>query len=132
LPETLPDAPDPDAEAAGARAVASGGLGRAAFLVRIAALTQALDPVERASFWIGAIVAADVISLAGHAILAPGRPIWVGGRQPLRRLYTTGLSQQHQGPVISLDDSLAESASALGALEIAERRIHIDQSLRPE
>ncbi len=44
LPEALPDDPDPDAAAAGARAVERDGLGRAAFLVRIAALERTPRP----------------------------------------------------------------------------------------
>jgi 2-dehydro-3-deoxygalactonokinase len=125
LPETLPDDPDLDAAAAGARAVERDGLGRAAFLVRVAALTQTLDPHERASFWIGATVAADVLCLARHPILAPSRPVWVGGRQPLRSLYAAGLARRHPGPVVPLDNLLAESASALGAREIAGRRVQL-------
>jgi 2-dehydro-3-deoxygalactonokinase len=127
LPETLPDNPDPSAVAAGARAVERAGLGRAAFLVRIAALIGTLDPLERASFWIGAAVAADVLSLAGHPILTPGRPVWVGGRRPLRSLYAAGLTGRHHGDVVPLDDPLAESASALGAWEIATRRAQFDR-----
>ncbi|MHB1562332.1 MAG: 2-dehydro-3-deoxygalactonokinase, partial [Isosphaeraceae bacterium] len=42
LPAGWPEQPDPDAVAAGARAVARHGLGRGAFLVRIAALSGAL------------------------------------------------------------------------------------------
>ena len=67
----------------------------------------------RASFWIGAVVADDVARLADHPILAPGRPVWVGGRQPLRALYAAGLARRHAGPVVALDDPLAEAASAL-------------------
>ncbi len=85
LPEAMPDDPDPDAVAAGARAVERDGLGRAAFLVRIAALTDSFDAHSRASFWIGATVAADVLALAHHGILVRDRPVWIGGRQPLRR-----------------------------------------------
>ena len=132
LPEALPDDLDPDAAAAGARAVESQGLGRAAFLVRIAALSGRLDPRARASFWIGATVSADVIGLAHHRILRPGRPVWVGGRQPLRSLYAAELARRHAGPVTTLDDPLAESAPALGACAIAARRIHLDlPDLRP-
>ena len=104
-------------------------MGRAAFLVRIAALGKTLNPIERASFWIGAVVADDVNNLARHPILTPGRPVWVGGRQPLRSLYTARLAERHAGPVIPLDDSLAESASALGALRIAGRRFQGDDPL---
>ena len=43
LPAALPDELDTDAAAAGARAAVRYGLGRAAFLVRIAALTGTLD-----------------------------------------------------------------------------------------
>ncbi|MGP0067623.1 MAG: 2-dehydro-3-deoxygalactonokinase [Isosphaeraceae bacterium] len=130
LPDALPDDPDPAAVAAGVRAVEREGLGRAAFLVRIAALTGSLDAPARASFWIGAAVAADVIGLAQHRILVPGRPVWVGGRQPLRALYAAELARRHRGPVVSLDDLLAESASALGACEIAARRVQFDNNPR--
>ncbi len=60
LPGELPGEVDRDAAEAGGRAAARDGLGRAAFLVRIAALTQALNAHERASFWIGAVVQSDV------------------------------------------------------------------------
>jgi 2-dehydro-3-deoxygalactonokinase len=126
LPETLPEEIDPDIAAAAARAVVSQGLGRAAFLVRIAALGEIFEPIERASFWIGAVVADDVNNLARHPILMPGRAVWVGGRQPLRSLYAARLVECHSGIVSPLDDSLAESASALGALQIAGRRFQID------
>jgi 2-dehydro-3-deoxygalactonokinase len=126
LPGELPDEVDRDAAEAGGRAVARDGLGRAAFLVRIAALTQALRPVERASFWIGAVVQSDIDSLARHSILAPGRPVWTGGREPLRSLYATWLGRRHLGMVAPLDSALADTASALGALEIVSRRFVLD------
>jgi 2-dehydro-3-deoxygalactonokinase len=74
LPEALPDVVDADACAAGASVAVRDGLGRAAFLVRIAALTGALDVNQRASFLVGAVIADDVASLARHPILA-GRPV---------------------------------------------------------
>jgi hypothetical protein len=44
----------------------------------------------------------------------------------LRSLYAVELARRHPGAVVPLDDPLAESASALGAQEIAIRRIHFD------
>jgi 2-dehydro-3-deoxygalactonokinase len=128
LPAAWPDDPDPTALRAGARAVAAHGLGRAAFLVRIAALTSALDPHERASFLIGAVVADDVAQLAGHPILAGSTRVWVGGRQPQRRLYAAWLGERHPGPVSALDDDVCDSASALGALAVARRYREIGTS----
>lgn len=128
LPGRLPDQVDRDAAEAGGRAVARDGLGRAAFLIRIADLTGALNAFERASFWIGAVVGSDVDSIARHSILAPGRPVWVGGREPLRSLFATWLGRRHRGTVTALSDALAESASSLGALDIVSRRIELDRS----
>lgn len=128
LPAALPDAIDRDAAALGARAASGHGLGRAAFLVRIAALGRTLDERGRASFWIGAVAEADVISLAGHPLLEPGRSIWVGGREPLRSLYASGLADRHEGPVVPLDDTTAEAASALGAATVAARRRLLDDA----
>lgn len=131
LPAGWPDAPDPDAVAAGVRAVARHGLGRGAFLVRIAALTQALDPAARASFWMGAVVAADVDSLTAHPILEPGRTAFVGGREPLRSLYAGLLARRHDGPVVALDEMLSQAASALGAIAVAERRAALGLAIEP-
>jgi 2-dehydro-3-deoxygalactonokinase len=130
LPAVLPDELDGDAAADGARAAARHGLGRAAFLVRIAALGRTLDERGRASFWIGAAVEADVMSLAGHPILELGRGVFVGGRDPLRALYTTGLARRHVGSVVPLELPLAEAASALGARAVAERRRVLDGAAR--
>jgi 2-dehydro-3-deoxygalactonokinase len=121
LPGALPDLIDHDAALAGARAVTTDGLGRAAFLIRIAQLTQTLNLVERAAFWIGAVIASDVESLARHSILAPERRVWVGGRQPLRSLYASWLGQRHSGTVTALEDTVADVASALGAIDIVSR-----------
>jgi 2-dehydro-3-deoxygalactonokinase len=121
LPAEFPEAPDPEALEAGVRLVKRAGLGRAAFLVRVAALADALDPPRRAAFWIGAVVADDVMHLAAHPILAPLPPVWVGGREPLRSLYARLLARRHSAPVVALDAGAAECASALGALAVARR-----------
>jgi 2-dehydro-3-deoxygalactonokinase len=121
LPDGFPDNPDPTALAAGARLVERDGLGRAAFLVRVAALTAALPPDQRAAFWVGAVVADDVAHLARHPILHAGPTVWVGGRQPLRDLYARLLQPRHNGPVRMLDDEIAETASAAGAVAVGRR-----------
>jgi 2-dehydro-3-deoxygalactonokinase len=121
LPTEWPLNLDPEAADTGARLVARVGLGRAAFLVRIAALTEALSQTERAAFWIGALVADDADYLARHPLCAGPACLWVGGRQPQRDLYTSHLSKRVSGAVTALSDELCESASALGAIEIARR-----------
>jgi 2-dehydro-3-deoxygalactonokinase len=119
LSEGLPDDPDPEAVAAGARLVARSGIGRAAFLVRIAALSGVFDARGRASFLVGAVIADDVANLLRHTILdAPSR-LWIGGRQPQRSLYARWLGERLQGPVRELDDDVANRASAIGALAVA-------------
>jgi 2-dehydro-3-deoxygalactonokinase len=123
LPDELPASLDDEAIEAGARAVLGQGLGRAAFLVRVAALTATMSPEQRAGFWIGAVVTDDVCHLARHPILEGHRPVWVGGRDPLRSIYARSLARFYSGPVTPLDDSLADAASALGALEIAVKRV---------
>ena len=128
LPRDLPDEPDRAALDAGARLVTREGLGRAAFLVRIAALAEALGPEERAAFWLGAVVADDVAHLARHRMLDGPIPVRVGGRQPLRSLYARWLGERHAGPVTALEEELAEHASAFGALAIARRRVELSGS----
>lgn len=129
LPENWTDAPDPSAVAAGVRAVSEGGLGRAAFLVRIAALTGTLAPAERAAFWLGAVTADDAGHLAACRLIEPDMPIWVGGRQPQRALYAAALAARLSNPVQALGDELAEAASARGALAVALRHADLGGSL---
>ena len=125
LPADLPDDPDPESLAAGARLVERDGLGRAAFLVRVAALTDALPLQKRAAFWVGAVVADDVAHLARHSILQARPTVWVGGRQPLRDLYAGLLGRQHEAPVRPLDEEIAETVSAMGAVAVAQRHREI-------
>ncbi len=105
-----------DPERAGDRS--GQGLGRAAFLVRVAALLGTMSPEQLASFWVGAVVADDAGHLARHPILARSPPIWTGGREPLRSLYAGWLAGLLEGPVTPLDEELSEAASALGALAV--------------
>jgi 2-dehydro-3-deoxygalactonokinase len=131
LPAVLPDVLDPGAAEAGARAAVGHGLGRAAFLVRLAALGKVMGPAERASFWVGAVVADDVDTLVRHPILGAPRPVWVGGREPLRSQYATRLALRMAGRVASLGDEVAEAASAVGALEVAARRVDMPRGSAP-
>jgi 2-dehydro-3-deoxygalactonokinase len=119
LPENLPDEPDADAVALGASLAAREGLGRAAFLVRLAHLSGSLDLVGRASFLIGAVIGDDVANLARHPILEGGVPVWVGGREPQRSIYVAALQVVRDGPVSRLDDDVAGLASVMGALAVA-------------
>jgi 2-dehydro-3-deoxygalactonokinase len=128
LPSGLPDTVDSDAAEAGRRAVGRDGLARAAFLIRVAGLVDALNAFERASFWIGSVVQSDVDSLARHSIFVPGRTVWIGGREPLRSLYAACLGQRHRGTVVPLDGAVAESASAAGAADIVSRRLALEDS----
>lgn len=121
LPEALPDELDLDAAAAGARVAGRDGLGRAAFLVRIAALTGSLEAAARASFLIGAVIGDDVAHLSRHPVLDGAARVWVGGRQPQRTLYADWLRATIRQPVFELEGDLAEAASARGAWAVVLR-----------
>lgn len=128
LPAELPLVVDIEAADAGGRTTRREGLGRTAFLVRVAALLGTMRPDQLASFWIGAVVADDVGHLARHSIVSRSRPVWVGGREPLRGLYARWLAGLLKGAVSPLDEELSESASALGALAIV--RFSMDRGAR--
>jgi 2-dehydro-3-deoxygalactonokinase len=119
VPAELPERMEPSAVAAGGRAAEEQGLGRAAFLVRIAALAGALDAAKRAAFWISAVVADDARALARHPILADAGWVGVGGREPLRSLYADALARRIAAHVSRLEDEVCERSSATGALAIA-------------
>jgi 2-dehydro-3-deoxygalactonokinase len=103
------------------RLVERDGLGRCAFLVRVAALDNVYDAARRAAFWVGSVVGDDVVQFARHPILRDEVPVWVGGSATLRRLYSRTLAALHDGPVCSLSGDDAERASAIGALAVARR-----------
>lgn len=130
LPSGLTDALDRDAAAEGAIAAGLHGLGRAAFLVRMAALCGSLDERARASFLVGAVVGDDAAGLSRVLARWGADMVWVGGREPLRSLYTTEIARLTDRAAAALGDPLAEHASALGALLVTERRaaLWIDES----
>ena len=121
LPAEFPNEPDPKALEMGVRLEAREGLGRAAFLVRIAAITDELSEEERASFLIGAVLADDVNHLVRHPMFGRARRVWVGGRQPQRTIYAELLQKKNRGSVMEIGPELSEEASARGALAIAIR-----------
>src|SRR5439155_70997 len=120
--DAWPEQIDPDAAESAARLVERDGLGRAAFLVRIVALSGTWDADRRAAFWVAAVATDDVANLARHPILAGGTPVHVGGSTPRRELYARLLAGRHGGPVAPLGAELAEAASALGARAILDHR----------
>lgn len=119
LPEEPPETDDPRVVERAGAIVAREGLGRAAFLVRVAALLNTMNREDRFSFLRGAVVADDVGNLARHPWLSGDLPLHVGGRRTLRALYADQLSRRRSGPVVALDEDTCESASALGALAVA-------------
>jgi 2-dehydro-3-deoxygalactonokinase len=113
-----PQSPDPEAVAAGVRIVEREGLGRAAFLIRVADLTNSLDAPRRWAFWMGAAIAEDVNVLARNPILGEAVELFIGGRRPQRSLYASLLRARLNGTIREIDDELAESASAMGAAAV--------------
>ncbi len=128
LPEELPETLDLPAADAGATAAREEGLARAAFLVRLSALLSTLGPAQRASFWISAVVADDVRHLVRQPMLSAPGQVWVGGREPLRTLYARMISRHHDGRVHTLDQALAEAASALGAMAVVRASLDRQRS----
>ncbi len=123
LPSTLPDDPDLDAVRLGMSCCKSYGLGRVAFQVRLGQLLGTLPtPDVRAAFLIGAVIGNDLETLALDPRMDRARPLYVGGRQPQRRLYADGFARLGFARVIELPDSLVERCSATGAIAIAARR----------
>jgi 2-dehydro-3-deoxygalactonokinase len=121
LPKEFSANPDPATASAGARVAAERGLGRAAFLVRVAALTGVLTEEQRAAFWVGAVIGDDVTHLAGATMLGRVGRLIVGGRQPQRGLYADLVRGLRSLPVEELSDEAAEVCSAAGALAVLER-----------
>ncbi len=120
LPWPLPETLDPEAVASGVRLARREGLGRAAFLVRIAALSRTWTAEQRAAFWIGAVAAEDTEHLCRHRLMDPAERPWVcvGGRDPLRELYYALINERYDGPVAT---GPCEATAALGAVVIAQR-----------
>ncbi len=126
LPPTLPGEPDLSWFARGARHAREYGLGRAAFAVRLAALSGQGTAEQRASWLIGAVVEDDVAHLTAHPLLRERTDcvLTVGGTEPLRSLYAERIGVQWPGRVVA--SALGDTAAAIGAVLIAERRIAWD------
>jgi 2-dehydro-3-deoxygalactonokinase len=120
LPSTLPEEPDRGAVELGMRTAVEAGIGRAAFAVRLAELSGSLDAHGRASFWVGAVIGEDCARIAAHPIAKSGAPIWVGGRDPQRRLYADRLATLVESPIAMIEEPLATTASAVGAGLVAD------------
>lgn len=118
LPAELPQELDQEALEAGVRLGREVGLGRAAFLVRIAALSLDWSPEQRAGFLIGAVVAEDVGQLMRHPSLGGDCDslLVVGGSEPLRGVYARLIPR----PVTPL---ACDHASAVGAALVAQARL---------
>ncbi len=120
LPDEPPDLHDRLVVRRAGEIVAREGLGRAAFLVRVAALLNSMSQQDRSSFLLGAVVADDAENLARNHRLAGNIPLYIGGKQPLRALYADQLARRRSGLVEALDEETCENASALGALAVAQ------------
>ncbi len=119
LPRVWPDELDHASVRLGMEACKRDGLGRSAFLVRIAALQGGLDLNQRFAFWLGAVVESDVSSLAARIDRTPSKRIWIGGREPLRAIYAERLTEALGASVVPLADEIADRAAAIGALAVA-------------
>lgn len=121
LPKAWPQELDPVSVEAGVRWCREAGVGRAAFLVRIAALTTDWTAEQRAAFLIGAIVAEDVSRLCRHSLLQDSsvRKVVVGGSDPVREVYRTLLRDALDRPV---QGDVSPYAAALGAAYLAHHR----------
>lgn len=123
LPPRLPTTPDPSWFAGGARHARESGLGRAAFGVRLAAISGQGTPEQRASWLVGAVVGDDVDHLVRHPLLRDRAEaiLTVGGAEPLRSLYAANLAESWPGRVVT--SPLGDTAAATGASLIASRRL---------
>ena len=80
------------------------------------------QPDECAALLVGAAAGSDVADLIRARVFDKAGFVLVGGREPLRSVYTNLLREtlpSSAGRVESVDDSTAAIASAIGALEIA-------------
>ncbi len=131
LPIDWPETLDHDSVRLGMEACRHDGLGRAAFLVRIAALQGNLDANQRFAFWLGGVVESDVASVAARIDRTPSKRIWIGGREPLRSLYAERLTEALGSSVSILSDDVADRAAAIGAAAVAWTANRPDQPIAP-
>jgi 2-dehydro-3-deoxygalactonokinase len=127
LPAELPSEPDPEWVSRGAAHAVEAGLARAAFAVRLAALSHQGTPEQRAAWLVGAVVGSDVAHLVRHPLLASradDRPLVVAGGEPLRSLYAAQLRAAGVGATTAAD--AGDTAAAIGAARVARRRLELD------
>lgn len=121
-------ATDVDAEMllAGARAGSRIGLGRACFTVRALHQFTIYDRNARASFLLGAVLGADLLTVKNSSAIrvSPGTPFFVTGKPLLR--HALGLLIEADdfftGSVTVLNDEQQRNLSGLGAMDLARQR----------
>src|SRR5262249_39922326 len=110
--------PDPPAWpdiAAGARFALDWGLLRGAFAVRLADVVLKQERAARSGFLCGLVAAADLADLSRAGDWAREQRLAVGGREPLRSIYSHLLETLWIAHPIRLDDDVVELATARGA-----------------
>lgn len=122
--QELPAAPPEEMVRDGMRFAERWGLLRSGFAVRLSDLFLGLRSLERTAFLLGAVVESDVGALLRSRHLAESRhPVLVAGRQPLRGIYASRLSERYAGSTTALEEATANTAAVRGALAVALRSV---------
>jgi 2-dehydro-3-deoxygalactonokinase len=116
-----PPAGDPDLAAVdrGIRFAREWGIGRGAFAVRLADMLAGTDRHYLNWFFLGLVVGNDWSELIRWKRCDTRIPLIIGGREPLRSLYGRLAESQWSSNVSVLDGSVADIATARGAIAIA-------------
>jgi len=114
-----PGEPNWPAVESGAQFSRTWGLARAGFAVRLTDVIVGMETAERTWFFVGVVAGSDWGDLSRWHYSTGSTPLLVGGREPLRSVYGRLAAWAWSGPVNVLDESVANLASARGAIAIA-------------
>ena len=113
--------PDWPAIETGGACARESGLLRGGFAIRLLDVIAGTERSFRTWFFVGLVVAADIGDLQRWPRLVPEVPLLVGGREPLRSVYSFLLRSVWAGAIDVLTDDAVELSTARGAAAIARR-----------
>jgi 2-dehydro-3-deoxygalactonokinase len=107
---------------AGAQFAREWGVARGGFAVRLTDIVLGIERRERSWYFVGMVIGNDWIEMSRWNRCDPTIPLLIGGREPLRSVFGRLAHLARGAPVDIIDDSVLDTAAAMGAIAISRLR----------
>lgn len=123
ITKELVETTDTDALLQGFHSSQRNGLARTLYQLRLLQLFEKMDHNQRANFFVGAVLASDILSF--QSLYDELKPDWivVGGNNPLRGSFAYILNYLQYSNVIEATDEQVAMCTIIGAVEIGNLKM---------